>query len=87
MAGIYAERNTSEPETLQTMLKNLDGRAGSTVVLDAGLASEENIQWLIEQGYRYWVVSRKRKRDFDADNAVVVKDGPGLKGQSSTCHL
>ena len=27
-AGGSAERNTSEPETLQTMLKNLDGRAG-----------------------------------------------------------
>ena len=42
--------------------------------MDSGIASEENIQWLVEQGYRYLVVSRKRKWDFDVDNAVVVKD-------------
>ena len=69
--------NASEPQTLQTMLERLNGRSGSTVVLDAGIASEENIQWLIEKGYRYLVVSRKRKRDFDADNALIVKDLPG----------
>lgn len=69
--------NASEPQTLQTMLEGLDGRSGSTVVLDAGIASEENIQWLVEQGYRYLVVSRKRKRDFDEDNALVVKELPG----------
>ena len=69
--------NASEPQTLRTMLEGLNGRSGSTVVLDAGIASEENIEWLVEQGYRYLVVSRKRKRDFDANNAVVVKDIPG----------
>ncbi len=69
--------NASEPQTLQTMLDGLDGRAGSTVVLDAGIASEENLLWLKEQGYRYLVVSRKRKRDFNADHATVVKDLPG----------
>ncbi len=68
--------NASEPQTLQTMLEGLEGRAGSTVVLDAGIASEENLRWLAEQGYRYLVVSRKRKRDFNADHATVVKDLP-----------
>ena len=69
--------NASEPQTLQSMLEGLGGRAGSTVVLDAGIASEENLLWLTEQGYRYLVVSRKRKRDFNADHATVVKDLPG----------
>jgi transposase len=46
-------------------------------VLDAGIASEDNIQWLVENGYRYLVVSRKRKRDFDEDKATLVKDMPG----------
>lgn len=69
--------NASEPQTLQSMLKGLGGHAGSTVVLDAGIASEENLLWLTEQGYRYLVVSRKRKRDFNADHATVVKDLPG----------
>ncbi len=69
--------NASEPQTLQSMLENLGGRAGSIVILDAGIASEENIQWLVTQGYRYLVVSRKRKRDFNEDAATVVKDIPG----------
>ena len=69
--------NAGEPQTLQVMLEGLDGRSGSTVVLDAGIASAENIQWLIEQGYHYLVVSRKRKRHFDENKARVVKDIPG----------
>ena len=44
-----------------------------TIVMDAGLASEENIAWLRTQGYPYIVVSRKRHREFDDDQAVVVK--------------
>ena len=69
--------NASEPQTLQTMLEGLDGRKGSTVILDAGIASEENIQYLIEHEYKYIVVSRKRKRDFDEEKATLVKDIPG----------
>ena len=69
--------NASEPQTLQTMLEGLEGRSGSTVILDAGIASEANIQYLIEHGYHYIVVSRKRKRDFDEDRATIVKTVPG----------
>jgi transposase len=43
------------------------------VVLDAGIATEENIAWLNEQGYRYVVVSRRRHRQFDADDACLIK--------------
>ena len=69
--------NASEPQTLQTMLEGLEGQSGSTVVLDAGIASEENIQYLIEHDYKYIVVSRKRKRDFDEEKATLIKDIPG----------
>ena len=69
--------NASEPQTLQTMLQGLSGQPGSTVILDAGIASEENIEYLIEHHYKYIVVSRKRKRDFDEDKATVIKDLPG----------
>jgi len=69
--------NASEPQSLQTMLEGLEGRTGSTVILDAGIASEENIQYLIEQGYKYIVVSRKRKRDFDEEKSILIKDIPG----------
>jgi len=69
--------NASEPETLQLMLQSLDGGSGSTVILDAGIASEENIRYLIEHGYHYIVVSRKRKRTFDEDQSILIKDIPG----------
>ena len=69
--------NASEPQTLQTMLSGLEGQPGSTVILDAGIASEENIQYLVDQGYSYIVVSRKRKREFDEDLATLIKETPG----------
>ncbi len=69
--------NVSEPQTLQTMLQGLSSQPGSTVILDAGIASEENIEYLIEHHYKYIVVSRKRKRAFDDDKATVIKDLPG----------
>lgn len=69
--------NASEPQTLQTMLTELDGQSGTTVILDAGIASEKNIQYLIGHGYTYIVVSRKRKREFDADQSIMIKDLPG----------
>ena len=51
----------------------LDLRHPPTIVMDAGIASEDNIAWLRDQGYPYIVVSRKRHRAFDEDQAVVVK--------------
>lgn len=69
--------NASEPQTLEEMLAALGARPGTTVVLDAGLASEENIVWLRAHDFRYLVVSRKRKRCFDPDAAVTVKETPG----------
>jgi transposase len=71
--------NVSEPKTLSRMIDKL--ASGHTdmapaVVLDAGIATEENIAWLVENGYRYLVVSRKRQRQFDPDAAVLItQDG------------
>ncbi|MCP3923134.1 MAG: hypothetical protein GY714_11170 [Desulfobacterales bacterium] len=42
--------------------------------MDAGIATEENIEWLKKNQYRYLVVSRKRHREFSADKAVEVKE-------------
>jgi transposase len=68
--------NASEPETLQDMLTGLQATPATTVVLDAGLATEDNISWLKDNGYHYLVVSRKRKRMFDEHEATLVKDLP-----------
>jgi transposase len=71
------EGNVSEPKTLEQMLQRLSaapGADGPTVVLDAGIASEENIAWLREQGYRYLAVSRERHKAFDAEQATLIRE-------------
>lgn len=76
------EGNVSEAGTLATMLEELERKhppnclftkEKPTVVMDAGIATEENIQWLKDKGYPYLVVSRKRHREFDEEHAVFVK--------------
>ena len=72
------EGNISEPKTLQTMIRRLAGRDISgdcllkpTVVLDAGVASEANIQWLKDTHYPYIVVSRRKKGQLPPDLTMV----------------
>jgi transposase len=72
------EGNVKEAKTLSEMLHHLeDGGPGvgknPTVVMDAGIATEENITWLKEHQYPYLVVSRKRHREFDETASIVVK--------------
>ena len=40
--------------------------------MDRGIATEERVRWLREQGYRSLVVSRERTRHFDAEPAVRI---------------
>jgi hypothetical protein len=74
--------NISEPTTFKGMLdkfklkpkdQNLLNMKKSLVVMDAGIASQENIDYLIENNYEYIVVSRKKKKEFDKSKAVPVK--------------
>ena len=70
------EGNISEPKTLEKMLQRLclaPGAVAPTVVLDAGIATEENLAWLTKQGYRYLVVSRERHKQFDAEAAILIR--------------
>ena len=53
---------------------SLDLRPVPTIIMDAGIASEENILWLQEHGYKYIVVSRKRHMKFDEERCVAVKE-------------
>jgi transposase len=65
--------NVSEAGTLETMLQDLNAPQGALVVMDAGIATEANIQWLRTTGYGYLVVSRERPRQFNADAAVALE--------------
>ena len=71
------EGSVSEGKTLQGMLEKLNAPKGALVVMDAGIASEENIEWLSAQGFKYLVVSRKRKRAFEMAEAIKVLSASG----------
>lgn len=62
--------NVAESSTLEGMLHNLDAPKGALVIMDRGIATEENINWLKKEEYRYLVVSRERNRQFDETMAV-----------------
>jgi transposase len=72
------EGNISEPTTLETMIKGLSDDTdpqGSlirpTIVMDAGIASEDNVKWLKGKDYRYIVVSRKKRKEIPDDVTMV----------------
>jgi transposase len=64
--------NVAEASTLEEMLQGLDAPAGAVVVMDRGIATEVNIGWLVENHYRYLVVSRERTRHFDQAQSVEI---------------
>lgn len=66
--------NASEPATLETMVTSLAGaEANALIVMDAGIATEANLQWLQERNYRYLVVSRKRHVEWDQELSQIVR--------------
>jgi transposase len=71
------EGNVGECTTLETMLTGLTAPRGALVVMDAGIATEDNITWLVEQGYRYLVVKRGGARQFDEDRAIPTETASG----------
>jgi transposase len=81
--------NVSEPSTLNSMVQAMHEQTkGSrpplpvnkpTVVMDAGIASEENLHMLQEQGFSYIVVSKSRPADIPDREFVELKQGVKVK--------
>ena len=72
--GHSKEKRTDCPLlTLGLVLDALNAPRAALVVMDRGIATEDRVQWLREQGYRYLVVSRERTRHFDAEAAVRIE--------------
>ena len=65
--------NIVEGDVLQGALRRLEVPAGALIVMDCGAATEKNLSWLREQGYRYLVVSRERTRQFDETAAMSLQ--------------
>ena len=57
--------NVNEASTLKEMLQSLETPRDARVVMDRGIATKDRIEWLREEGYRYIVVSRERRKHFD----------------------
>lgn len=62
-----------DTNTKRATLESNNKDTKSLVVMDAGIASQENIDYLLQSGYEYLVVSRKRDKQFDDDKACDVK--------------
>ena len=69
---VFAGR-VDEDKTLEPMLKALHAPADALVVMDAGIATEDNVAWLRDNGYRYLVVSRQRTRRFDPEQSIAIE--------------
>lgn len=69
--------NVVEGTTLEEMLQGLGAPPGALVVMDRGIATEDNLTWLRAQGYRYLVVSRERQRQFDPTDATALETASG----------
>ena len=61
--------NAVEAQTLAGMLEGLDAPKEALVILDRGIAAEENVSWLKEGGYRYLVMARGGRREGVGEGA------------------
>ena len=77
------EGNVGEPSTLAMILDALPAsgqmplKAAPTVVIDAGVATAENIALIRSRGMDYVCVSRSRPRHYPEGEKTVIKTGSG----------
>lgn len=76
--------NASEPATLEGMLNGLQQKQAdridpAVVILDAGIATQENIDWLSAHQYHYIVVSREKHVTDPStwSEAILVREHAG----------
>ena len=67
--------NAVECRSLAGMLEDLNAPHGALVVMDRGIATEDNLAWLGQQGYRYLVVSREQARVAPQGKMTVTTAG------------
>ena len=79
--------SVSECGTLEGMLTGLGTSPGALVIMDAGIATEANIAWLVTNDYRYLVAKRGGPREFDGDGAISIATAGGelVRLQKQVC--
>ena len=68
--------NQSEVVTLQEMVIDLGIQKDQLIVMDAGIASQENLNWLSQSGYHYLVCSRATHDPSGIEGYETVKVYP-----------
>ena len=73
--------NISEPATLQAAIKSLDDSSllKPIIVLDAGIATEENLQWLRNHGYQYIVSARQKAPSKEIEGNLEPTENETVK--------
>ncbi len=75
--------NVSEPGTLQDFLRVFKAKAEgqfcllkepATVVIDAGVATERNLELIRQEGFHYICVSRSRPEEIPEEGLMVIKE-------------
>ena len=66
------EGNKPDSAALSDMIEDLEKHVSRssnyTIVMDAGIATEDNLDLVKQKGYKYVVVSRKRLKDYPVDS-------------------
>ena len=94
--------NQSEPETMEPMMRRLYQRLHGgqipmfkpTVAMDRGIATEENISWLRENGYHYIVIRRedgnegyRQQFEWERDTFELVSSKRSIYGDENSVHI
>lgn len=84
------EGNTADPKSLPQMIEQviadspLSDNSRALVVMDAGIATKDNLALIKAKGYNYLCVSREKLKDFElvpSEESVLVHD---CKGETIT---
>ena len=94
--------NQSEPETMETMMVRLMQRLyGSqipmfkpTVAMDRGIATDDNVKWLRDNGYEYIVIKReddseeyRQQFEVGRDTFELVSSKNGIYGDPNNVYI
>jgi transposase len=71
--------NVSEPTTLPGFMELTLARPGDLVVMDKGIATKDNLEWLDNHDFKYVVADRRLKREFDPELASEFDTASGSK--------
>jgi hypothetical protein len=62
--------NVNESKTLPIVIKSIELSHDIIIIMDKGIATKANVDWLKENGYKYIVANRERTRVFDPNRVT-----------------